>query len=59
MNDNSIKFLINEEDEGSRLDIALTNKIRNLTRSNLKKIIETKQVKINNIIVSLPSKKLK
>jgi len=59
MSDNSTKLLITEEDTGSRLDIVLTKLLPELTRSNLKKIIELNQVKINNIIINSPSKKLK
>ena len=59
MTDNSTKFLITEQEKESRLDIVLTKFLPDLSRSNLKKIIELKQVKINNIIVDSPSKKLK
>jgi 23S rRNA pseudouridine1911/1915/1917 synthase len=59
MFDNSTKFLITDQDAGMRLDIALVKLLPNLTRSNLKKIIELKQVKINNLIVDVASKKLK
>ena len=59
MSDNSTKLLITREDAGSRLDIVLTKLLPELTRSNLKKIIELNQVKINNIIINSPSKKLK
>ena len=59
MSDNSTKLLITEVDAGSRLDIVLTKLLPELTRSNLKKIIELNQVKINNIIINSPSKKLK
>jgi 23S rRNA pseudouridine1911/1915/1917 synthase len=59
MSDNLKKFPIKEEDSGNRLDIILTKLIPDLTRSNLKKIIELKQVKINNSIQNSPSKKLK
>ena len=59
MSDNSTKLLITEEDAGSRLDIVLTKLLPELTRSNLKKIIELNQVKINNIVINSPSKKLK
>ena len=59
MSDNSTKLLITEEVAGSRLDIILTKLLPELTRSNLKKIIELNQVKINNIIINSPSKKLK
>ena len=59
MTNNTIKFLTNERDEGNRLDIILSNKIKNLTRSNLKKIIESNKVRVNDLIVSSPSKKVK
>ena len=53
------KFSIEEDDTGNRLDVILTKLIPDLTRSNLKKIIVLKQVKINNSIEESPSKKLK
>ena len=59
MSNNSTKFSIKKEDSENRLDIILTKLIPDLTRSNLKKIIELKQVKINNLIERSPSKKLK
>ena len=59
MPDNLTKFSIKEEDSGNRLDVILTKLITDLTRSNLKKIIELEQVKINHCIERSPSKKLK
>ena len=59
MSNNSTKFSIKEEDAEARLDVTLTKLIPDLTRSNLKKIIELKQVKINNFVEKSPSKKLK
>ena len=59
MSNNSTKFLIKEEDSENRLDVILAKLIPDLTRSNLKKIIELKQVKINNSVERSPSKKLK
>ena len=56
---NSIKFLIKKKDTQKRLDIFLSEKINDLTRSNIKKIIEIKNVKINNKTIILPSKKVK
>jgi 23S rRNA pseudouridine1911/1915/1917 synthase len=53
------KFSIKEDNTGNRLDVILTKLIPDLTRSNLKKIIVLKQVKINNSIEKSPSKKLK
>ena len=59
MLNNLTKFPIKEEDSGIRLDVILTKLIPDSTRSNLKKIIELKQVKINNSIEESPSRKLK
>ena len=56
---NTIKFLINKKDSGKRLDIFLSNKISEFTRSSIKKIIESDNVKINGLPVKLPSKKIK
>jgi len=58
MTNNSTKFLIVEQDAGSRLDIVLVKLLPHLSRSSLKKIIELNQVIVNNRIVKSPSKKL-
>ena len=60
MSDNNIiKFKITNESSKIRLDIIIAKLIPHLTRSNLKKIIELKQVKINNSVEESPSTKLK
>jgi len=59
MSDNSTKFSITDQDAGNRLDIVLVKLLPSLSRSNLKKIIELKQVKINSSVVDTASKKLK
>ena len=56
---NTIKFLVNQNDNEKRLDIFLSTKLNYLTRSNIKKIIEIRNVKINKTIVSQPAKKVK
>ena len=56
---NSIKFLVKEKEEGKRLDVFLSEKIDHLTRSNIKKIIESSNVTINKKTSNFPSKKLK
>ncbi len=56
---NSMKFIVSEKDVGSRLDIFLSKKINYLTRSNIKKIIDSNNVKINDKILNLPSKIIK
>jgi 23S rRNA pseudouridine1911/1915/1917 synthase len=57
--DNSIKFLVKKKDDGKRLDVFLSEKIDHLTRSNIKKIIESDNVRINKKIVNYSSKKIK
>ncbi len=56
---NSMKFLVKEIDKGKRLDIFLSQQIENLTRTNIKKIIESNNVKINRKIIKSSSKKVK
>ena len=59
MSNNSTKFLVKDQDVGNRLDIILVKLFPNLSRSNLKKFIEQRQVKVNDSIVVSASKKLK
>ena len=47
---NSMKFFVSNEDKNARLDIFLSKKIDHLTRSNIKKIINSDLVKINTQI---------
>jgi len=54
-----MKFLVKKRDDSKRLDVFLSEKIKHLTRSNIKKIIESKNVKINKKIADSPSKKVK
>ena len=54
---NTIKFFISEINKGERLDLFLTNKLEDLTRSYIKKLIEDNKVKINNIVVNSAAKK--
>ncbi len=56
---NSIKFLVDEKNDGKRLDVFLSKKIEHLTRSNIKKIIETNDVKINKKVIAFSSKKVR
>ena len=56
---NTIKFLIGRSFNGYRVDVFLTKNIKLFTRSYIKKLIETKQLKINGNIVLSPSFKLK
>ena len=56
---NTIKLSVDEKYNGKRLDIFLSNSIDQFTRSFLKKLIENRQVKINNKIHVSPSIKVK
>ena len=56
---NTIKFYVDENNSGKRLDVFLAENINKFTRSFLKKLIEDKQVKLNNIVCSSPSIKIK
>ena len=56
---NTIKFSVNSQNNGKRLDIFLTENIKNYTRSFIKKLIDNKEVKINNILIISPSTKIK
>ena len=56
---NSMKFLVKNKDSGKRLDIFLSEKIKQLTRSNIKKLINSNFVEINKKISNLSSKKVK
>ena len=56
--DNTIKFSVDLKNSGKRLDIFLSDNVNQFTRSFFKKLIENKQVKLNNKISS-PSVKVK
>ena len=55
----TIEFLINKKNNGERLDVFLSNEIKNLTRSYIKKLIEKNKVKLNKTINTSPSTKIK
>jgi len=56
---NTMKFLVKSSDNGERADIFLSKKIKNLTRSFLKKLIKKDLLVINNKMINSPSVKLK
>ena len=57
--DNTIKFSVDLKNSGKRLDIFLKENTKQFTRSFLKKLIESKQVKLNNTVLTSPSSKVK
>ena len=56
---NTIKFLVDEKNNGKRLDVFLAENINHLTRSFLKKLIDNEQVKLNKKVMKAPSTKVK
>jgi len=59
MNGDSIKFLVDKCDSGKRLDIFLSEKLDELTRSNIKKVIDAGGVSVNYSVNLFASKKIK
>ncbi len=59
MNNKTIKISASVNDINKRLDVFLSEKIQNFTRTNIKKVINIKGVKVNSIITKLPSKKIR
>jgi len=55
----TIEFSINKKNSGERLDIFLSKKIKNLTRSYIKKLIEKNNVRLNKRISTSASTKVK
>jgi len=55
----TIEFSINKKNNGERLDIFLSKKIKNLTRSYIKKLIEKNNVRLNKRISTSASTKVK
>ena len=56
---NTIKFSVDTQNNGKRLDVFLRENIKNYTRSFLKKLIGDKKVKLNNSKLISPSTKIK
>ena len=52
---NTIKFLVDQNNNGMRLDIFLSKNIKELTRSYIKKLIKNNQVLLNSSKYSEPS----
>ncbi len=56
---NTIKFLVNEDDCGDRADVFLSKKIKNFTRTYIKKLIKNNLLRVNKNIINSPSLRLK
>ena len=57
MKNKTIKISPSLKDKGKRLDVFLSEKINYLTRSNIKKMIKSEKVIVNELPVSSQSKK--
>ncbi len=56
---NTIKFSVDKKNNGKRLDVFLAEKTKKYTRSHLKKLIEGEQVRLNEVVLSSPSAKVR
>ena len=59
MKNKTIEILSTSSDIGKRIDVFISEKLKDYTRSNIKKIINSKKVTINNVLVVSQSKKIK
>ena len=55
----TIEFSVDKKNNRERLDIFLSKEIKDLTRSFIKKLIGKNKVKLNKIIITSPSVKIK
>ncbi|MFL2896506.1 MAG: RluA family pseudouridine synthase [Candidatus Pelagibacter sp.] len=55
---NIINLIVNENEINQRIDIYISHKERKLSRTKIKKLIINKNLKINNILIQDPSKKI-
>ncbi len=56
--ENIIKLMVNKSDNETRVDLFVKKKKKELSRTRIKNLILNKNLKINNIIVKNPSKKV-
>ncbi len=55
----TIKLLVNQKDNNKRIDVFLSEIIKEFTRSYIKKLIERKNLLINGQVIKRPSTKIK
>ena len=55
---NIIKLIVNDSDKEIRIDLFLTKKKKELSRTRVKNLILKENLKINNLVVKDPSKKI-
>jgi 23S rRNA pseudouridine1911/1915/1917 synthase len=54
---NTIKLIVGESEKEIRIDLFLTNKKKELSRTRVKNLILKEKLKINNLVIKDPSKK--
>tara|TARA_A100001011_G_scaffold242734_1_gene250740 strand:+ start:2176 stop:3159 length:984 start_codon:yes stop_codon:yes gene_type:complete len=59
MENKTIKILSTAKDIGKRIDVFISENIKELTRSNIKKLINLKNVAVNGILIESQSRKIK
>ncbi len=55
---NIINLIVNENETNQRIDTYIANKERNISRTKVKNLIINKNLRLNNVIVDDPSKKV-
>ena len=55
---NIINLIVNDKEKGQRIDSFVTNKEKYLSRTRVKRLILKKKLKLNNVILEDPSKKI-
>ena len=56
--ENIIKLIVNKSDNETRVDLFVKKRKKELSRTRIKNLILNENLKINNIIVKNPSKKV-
>ena len=59
MENKTIKILPTAADRGKRIDIFISENVKELTRSNIKKLINQKNVSVNDVLIESQSRKVK
>ncbi len=55
---NIINLIVNDKEKGQRIDSFVTNKEKYLSRTRVKRLILKKKLKLNNVILEDPSKRI-
>ena len=53
-----INLIVSDEENNQRIDVFIANKQKNLSRTRVKNLILKKKLKLNNLILNNPSKKI-